>query len=110
MPKNEVRNYEDNRRCDDLVESILDEAFEPTPKEPFQFRDDEERYEYRSDEHAHRSGDKSKGDYDNRDGLGGSEQNNDDDIDDRSEDSVMPGESMRVSKSAILSSTVWSSV
>ena len=84
--KNEVRNDVNNRRCDYLVEGVLDEAFEPAPKEPFQFRNYKERYEYRSHEYTHGSGDESESDHYNRDGLRCREQNNDDDINYRSKD------------------------
>src|SRR5580700_9655859 len=78
--QDEVRNNVNNRRCDYLVEGVLDEAFEPAPKEPFQFRNYKERYEYRSHEYTHRRRDESESDHDDCDGLGRREQNNDDDI------------------------------
>src|SRR5581483_3002681 len=41
----EIAHHEHRCGGNDLVERVLHEAFEPTPEEPFEFRDDEKRYE-----------------------------------------------------------------
>ena len=47
--ENEIGDDEYNGCGDDLVEGILDERLEPSPEDPFEFRNDEERYEDRAD-------------------------------------------------------------
>src|SRR5580700_9897181 len=68
--KYEVSDDIYHRRSDDLVEGILDEAAKPAPEEPFHFGDDKKRNEYRSYQHANRSGDEAVGDDHDRYGLG----------------------------------------
>src|SRR4029077_19547569 len=84
--KNEVCDYVHNGRGDDLIESVLNETAQPAPEQPLQFRDDKERNENRPDQDANGGSDKSEGDYNDSDGLGCSEQNDDDHIDDSSKD------------------------
>ena len=71
---------------DDLVESVLKEAAEPSPEQPFHFRNDEKRNEDGSNQHANRGRDEPIGDDDNRDGLSGGKQNGHDDVDGSSEE------------------------
>ena len=66
---------------DDLVEGVLEEATEPAPEQPFELRNDKERYEDRSHQHADRGGDEAVSDDHNRHGLGRGEQDRDDDVD-----------------------------
>ena len=106
--ENEISDDKHDGCGDDLVEGILDEAAEPAPEEPFQLRNDEEWNEDGTDQHAHRGGDESVGDDNNRDGLRGGEQDGDDDVDRVPRKSPQPGESMRDSKSATCATTVWS--
>src|SRR5437762_8112025 len=82
--KNEVCDYIHHGRRDDLIESVLNETAQPTPEQPLQFRDDKKRNENRPDQNANGGSDKSESDYNDSDGLGCSEQNDDDHIDDSS--------------------------
>ena len=97
--EDEVADDEDDRGGDDLIEGVLQEASEPAPEKPLEFRDDEKRHEDRAHEHAHGGGDETVGDDHDGDGLSRGQQNNDDHVDDSAEMSVTPGASMRASKS-----------
>src|ERR1700691_3878791 len=67
--KHEISDDIDHRRGDDLVEGILNEAPKPAPEEPLHLRDDKERNENGSHEHANGSSNKTVGDNHNRDRL-----------------------------------------
>ena len=97
--KDQIANDKNNRCGDNLVKRVLDEASEPAPEEPLQFRHDKERNEYRSDKDADSRGDKSVSDHDDGDGLCCGKQNYDNGVDDASQGS-RPG---RVSPCAIQS-------
>src|SRR6267378_8134325 len=58
--KNEVCDDIDNGRSDDLVERVLNEAPQPTPEQPLQFRNDKKRNKDRPDQNTHSGSDKSK--------------------------------------------------
>src|ERR1700735_2787671 len=68
--KHEIPDDVYNSRGDDLVEGILDEASKPAPEEPFEFRDDEERYEDWPHKNTNSSGNESVSDDNDGDGLG----------------------------------------
>ena len=75
--ENEIGDDEHNGCGDHLVEGVLDERLEPSPEDPFEFGNDEERYEDWTDEDAYRCGDKPIGDDNNGDGLCSGKKNGD---------------------------------
>ena len=68
--KYQISDYVYNSRRNDLVERILDEAAEPAPEKPLEFRDDEERYEDWTHKNTDSGGNKSVSDDNDGDGLG----------------------------------------
>ena len=82
--KNEVGNDKDDGCGDDLVEGVLDERLQPSPEEPFELRNDEERNENGAHQDTDGGSDEPESDYDNEDSLRGGEQNDDNGIDDGS--------------------------
>ena len=63
------------------MNEYLDERLEPSPEQPVQLRDDEERDEQWTEERAHGAGDQTEGNDGHRDRLRKGDQEQDDPID-----------------------------
>ena len=63
------------------MNEYLDERLEPSPEQPVQLRDDEERDEEWTEERAHGAGDQTEGDHGHRDGFRKGDEQQDDPVD-----------------------------